>query len=159
VPFCLYRDFMKVTKKQLEEMIKGAIGELLSEDDGSAMGSSIDSQLEDAIGLMEMISQRLMSFPMDNPKAVSLLPKVIDALEKVDGALGKHVNLQEMSLGQKLPSDKTAMMSMRNLMRVKNDLMSVADELHKSGSVEGTKQAIATLKMVDSLIGTLKKGN
>jgi hypothetical protein len=106
---------MKVTKKQLQEMISGAIKQALKEKESSP----VEAQLEDAVGVLEMISQRIMSFPVEDEKAASQLPKLIEALEKIDGFLGKLVNLQEMSFGGAPRPEQTSSLALKNLMRAK----------------------------------------
>jgi hypothetical protein len=87
---------MKLTKNHLKKLIQEAVKTALKENESLAT-SNVEAQLEDAIGVLEMISQRIMSFPLENTKAVEMLPRLIENLEKIDGFLSKFVNLQQMN--------------------------------------------------------------
>ncbi len=101
---------MKITKSQLTELIQGIVKKALKEN----AAVSPEQQLDDAVSILELISEKVMSFPLDNPQAVQSLPALTDALEQLDGKLGKIVgqlptpvteknSAEENSHGGKIP--------------------------------------------------------
>lgn len=89
---------MKIKKSELQEIVRRIVAKALKENLGAVEQSKnpeVETQLEDAIGILEMISQRIMNFPVDSEKAALVLSSLIENLEKIDGFLGKFVQLQE----------------------------------------------------------------
>lgn len=77
---------IRTTKKQLQELVKRLVKQSLLENP-HLLSYSDTNPLEDVVGILELISQKIMNFPVDNKQAMMLLPNIILDLEKIDGAL------------------------------------------------------------------------
>ncbi len=78
---------MQISKTQLKKLIESSIKSILKEN------MTPEDQLNDIVGILELITEKVMSFPVDNPEAVQFLSQLTDVLEQIDGKLSKIVNL------------------------------------------------------------------
>lgn len=153
---------MLFTPKTLKKIIKKAIKEELyfggdpktndlekDENDGS------EAVLEDAVSILELISQRIMNFPIHDKKALSILPQVIDTLEKIDGFLSRFARLQENSFWGKAPvvdQIETDTLITDKLNQAKQNMLEVVNEFHKRGGDISSKKALYVIKLINLLV-------
>jgi len=80
---------MKINSKQLQEIIKQEILKTLKEN------YEPEQQVESIVGVLELITDKILNFPIDNPKAVQMLPELENILEQIDGKLEKIIGLNQ----------------------------------------------------------------